>query len=126
MKIVRGDLHDPLIATYQTLELARLNQTMKECGITDVDLRRAICEQYFFDSGHFIDSGWFSEEERRFRPGIYFAEVGENSRDTEAILLPDPVAGTMLHEYSHGAAAWLFDDHDEDASEIVTGDVDNG
>jgi len=123
MKIVNGDLHDPLTATYQTLEVARLNQTLKECGVSDVKLRRTICEQYFFHAGYFLDSCWFVEEGRRFRPGLYFAEVDGENRETGTTLLPDPSVGTMFHEYAHGAAAWLFDDHSQDASEIETGDV---
>jgi hypothetical protein len=124
MKTIQGDLHDPLSATYQTLELARLNDTLKRCGITDQAQRRKICETYFFESGYFLDSGWFVEQGRRFRPGIYFSTL-ETSRGTEeSILVPEPAVGTMFHEYAHGAAAWLFDDHDEDASEIETGDGD--
>jgi hypothetical protein len=29
----------------------------------------------------------------------------------------------MFHEYTHGCSAWLFEEHDEDASEIQTGDT---
>jgi hypothetical protein len=123
MKIVNGDLHDPLTATYQTLEVARLNRTLKECGLNDGKLRRRICEQYFFDSGYFLDSCWLAEEGRKFRPGIYFSEVDRGNREIGTALLPEPSVGTMFHEYAHGAAAWLFDEHNEDASEIQTGDV---
>jgi hypothetical protein len=31
----------------------------------------------------------------------------------------------MFHEYAHGAAAWLFDDHNEDGSEIEVGEEAN-
>lgn len=123
MKIVEGDKHDPLTATYQTLELARLNESLKECGVADVDLRRRICESFFFNSGYFLDSCWFAEDGGRFRPGVHFAELGDDGQATGTVYFPDPAIGTMLHEYAHGAAAWLFDDHAEDASEIETGDV---
>jgi hypothetical protein len=123
MKIIEGDVHDPLSATYQTLEIARLNEALKESGVNDPALRRTICETYFFNSGYFLDSCWFLEEGRRFRPGIYFAELGHDSKETGTVYLPDPAVGTMFHEYAHGAAAWLFDDHGEDASEIETGDA---
>jgi hypothetical protein len=123
MKIVRGDLHDAIIATYQTLELARLNQTLKESGVADIAVRREICERYFFDSGYFIDSCWLSEQGRRFRPGIYFTEVEGDERSTGTVFLPDSAVGTMLHEYAHGAAAWLFDDRNEDPSEIEVGSI---
>jgi hypothetical protein len=123
MEIVEGDKHDPLTATYQTLELARLNDVLKECGVSDVGLRRRICESYFFNAGYFLDSCWFEDQDSRFRPGLYFAELDRNSQPTGSIYLPDPNVGTMFHEYAHGAAAWLYDDHNEDASEIEVGSV---
>ena len=123
MDIIPGDLHDPLTATYQSLELARLNDVLRSCGIDDASARREICEQYLFASGQFIDAGWFEERGRRFRPGIYFEELRAATEEAGPILLPDPSFGTALHEYAHGAAAWLFDDHAEDASEIRTGDI---
>ena len=122
MNTIQGDLHDPLTATYQTLELARLNEALKKCGVTDAELRRKVCEAYFFDSGYFLDSCWFSDLGRRFRPGIYFSQLDNSNNETGTVLLPDPKVGTMFHEYAHGAVAWLFDDHGEDASEIETGD----
>jgi hypothetical protein len=85
MNIVQGDLHDPLSATYQTLELARLNDTLKECGVADSQLRREICETYFFNSGYFLDSCWFSEQGRRFRPGISFTPLDDHAEDASEI-----------------------------------------
>jgi hypothetical protein len=73
--IVEGDQHDPLCATYQTLELARLNDALKECGISDGSVRRAVCETYFFNSGYFLDSCWFGEGGSRFRVGVYARPV---------------------------------------------------
>jgi hypothetical protein len=122
MEIKQGDIHDPLVATYQTLEVARLNNVLKKCGISNAETRRKICEEYFFDSGYFLDSCWFADQGGRFCPGVYFAQVGPDGNETD-IYLPDPSMGTMFHEYAHGAAAWLFDDHSEDASEIQTGDI---
>lgn len=125
MHIKQGDIHDPLVATYQTLEVARLNDVLKKCGISSAKTRRKICEDYFFDSGYFLDSCWFSDQGGRFRPGVYFAEVGPDGNETDSVYLPDPSLGTMFHEYAHGAAAWFFEDHSEDASEIQTGDINN-
>ena len=81
------------------------------------------CETFFFNSGYFLDGCWFAEDGGRFRPGIYFAEIGDDSQPTGTVYFPDPAIGTMLHEYAHGAASWLFDDHAEDASELETGDA---
>jgi hypothetical protein len=123
MNVIQGDIHDSLTATFQTLELARLNDVLKQCGVADADLRRKICETYFFDSGYFFDSCWFFDQGHRFSPGIYFSQLDAESKETGTVFLPDPTVGTMFHEYAHGAAAWLYDDHGEDASEIETGDI---
>lgn len=123
MSIVKGDLHDRVLAKYQTLELARLNQTLQNSGIRDFAVRREICERYFFDSGYFIDSCWLSEQGRRFQPGIYFTEISGDAQSAGTIFLPDPTVGTMLHEYVQGAAAWLYDDHNEDSAEIEVGSI---
>ena len=123
MEIVEGEMHDPLTATYQTLELARLNEALKECGITDAELRRSICETYFFQAGYFLDGCWFAEDGVRYRPGVHFAEIDDQNERNGRVHFPDPQIGTMFHEYAHGAAAWLYDDHAEDASEIHVGDA---
>jgi hypothetical protein len=123
MKYVPGDLHDPCVASYQTLELARLNEVLAENGLSDQERRRAICEQYFFNSGQFLDMGWFEEKGRRFHPVVCFEEVGEKGESKGATLVPDPGFGTAFHEYAYGASAWLYDDHAEDASEIQTGEM---
>ncbi len=123
MEIKQGDIHDSLCATYQTLEVARLNSVLKKCGISNVKMRRQICEEYFFDSGYFLDSCWFVDQGRRFRPGVYFAHIGSHANETYTVYLPDQSVGTMFHDYAHGASAWLFDDHAENASEVETGDI---
>jgi hypothetical protein len=121
--IVEGDQHDSLSATYQTLEVARLNDALRECGVLDVKVRRAVCETYFFNSGYFLDGCWFAEAGKRLRAGVYFAELDRTNAPTGTIYLPDPAIGTMFHEYAHGAAAWLFDEHNERADEIEVGDA---
>lgn len=123
MEIVEGDTHDALAATYQGVELARLNESLKECGVADRRLRRRICEAYFFDSGRFLDGGWFAEDGRRYRPGLYFEEVDAAGRPTGTAHLPDPAGGTALHEYAHGAAIWHFDDNAESATAVEVGEL---
>jgi len=123
MNIIQGDSHESLTATYQALELARLNDTLKQCGVADVALRRKICETYFFQSGYFLDSCWFSDQGHHFRPGVYFSQLDASNKETGTVFLPEAQMGTMFHEYAHGNATWLYDEHAEDASEIKTGDA---
>lgn len=75
MDIIAGDKHDALLATYQTLEVARLNAALQECGVDDAALRRSICETYFFNSGQFLDSGWFEDQGSRVRPNVHFEVI---------------------------------------------------
>src|SRR5262245_726758 len=126
MRIIHDDgLHDRLVTYYQSLEVVRLNRVLQACGVSDVQKRREICENYFFDSGSFLDSGWFAHQSSRFHPGVYFSELGAASEATN-VYLPDPLFRTAFHEYAFGAADWFFDDHkaDEDDIGIETGIID--
>jgi len=121
--IVDGDQHDPLCATYQMLEMGRLNATLKECGVLDSAVRRAVCATYFFNAGYFLDNCWVGGTGRRFRVGLYFAELDGQNSPTGTVVLPDPAFGTVFHEYAHGAAAGLFEDNEESVDNIECGDV---
>jgi hypothetical protein len=123
MNVVAGDLHDPCIATYQCLEADQLNTALKASGISDASKRREIIEHFLFHGGYFRDSCWFEQEGRRFRPVMCFEEIEENGRSKDTLLVPDSSLGTLFHEYAHGAAAWLFEQENEDASGIPAGDV---
>jgi hypothetical protein len=52
-----------------------------------------------------------------------FEEIEENGESTGTLMVPDPGLGTLFHEYAHGAAAWLFEEENEDAAGISVGDV---
>jgi hypothetical protein len=123
MNVVAGDLHDPCIATYQCLEADQLNNALKASGIGDASKRREVIEHFLFHGGYFRDSCWFEQEGRRFRPVMCFEEIEENGESTGTLMVPDPGLGTLFHEYAHGAAAWLFEEENEDAAGISVGDV---
>jgi len=122
MKVIAGDLHDPCVATYQTLEADQLNQALKACGISGASKRQAIMEHFLFNAGYFRDSRWFEEGGRRFRPVVCFEEVAPDGSSKNRMLIPDGSFGTCFHDYAHGAAAWIFE-HGESTSEIEAGDV---
>jgi hypothetical protein len=88
MELIEGELHDPLSATYQTLELARLNDVLTECGVIDPQLRRRICETYFFHSGYFLDSDWFAHDGGRFRPGMHFVKLETQNEPSGPVFQP--------------------------------------
>ena len=122
MNVVAGDLHDPCVATYQCLEADQINAALKAAGISDGAKRREIIEHFLFHGGYFRDSCWFEQDGRRFRPVMCFEELPDNGLGERTLLVPDPGLGTLFHEYAHGAAAWLFDEQNEDAFSIATGD----
>jgi hypothetical protein len=121
-KVIEDGFHDSLVVVFQWLQIAQLNEALKTCGVADGELRQKICETYFFHSGYFLDACWFREEGRRFKPGVYFAELDRDRQPTGAVYLPDPEFGT-IHEYAIGAVSSLFEDHQEDVSEIEVGSV---
>ena len=121
MKIIESTDSESFVAPYQSLEVARLNEALKANGISSREVRRAICEQYFFDQGAFIDGGWFMAEGTRVGPVLAYA-IRDAGGTIKELHLPEPNTGSMYHEYAHGAVAWLFDDKKEDASEIDVGD----
>jgi hypothetical protein len=118
-----GSLHDELRAVYQSLDVARLNEALKKHGIQDPALRQKICGDYLFDAGYFLDSGWLAHNDRRFKPGVYFAGLDAQGRATGEVVMPDPKMGTSFHEFAGGTADWLFEVVNEDVSDINTGDV---
>lgn len=76
MKTVEdGNFHDELRAVYQSLDVARLNETLKKHGVADAATRQKICADYLFDAGYFLDAGWLAHNGRRFKPGVYFSEL---------------------------------------------------
>src|SRR5437870_4872221 len=55
METVKDPEYGMMVETYQLLEIARLNRTLKEHGIADQGVRARICLYYFSGSGLFLD-----------------------------------------------------------------------
>src|ERR1043165_6934732 len=70
------NLHDNLRAHFQTLDVQHLNAVLLESGVTDLELRKNILQNYFFTSGEFFDSGWFEAEGKKYSAIVCFREVG--------------------------------------------------
>lgn len=115
MKFIQGDKHDKLSAIYQSLEVGRLDEALRENGIEDDELIRRVCETYFFKSGYFFDACWFEIDEVRYRPGLSFEAIGLDNGSAGRVYLADADEGTLLHEYASQSASWYFDlDFEED------------
>jgi hypothetical protein len=78
MKIAEETQYDEMAALYQSLEIARLNEVLKQHGITDREQRKSICAAYFMASGQFLDDGWFRYHpwfgDRKVHPELCFSE----------------------------------------------------
>ena len=110
-------------AAFQCLEIARLNEVLKEHGITDPQQRQAICSAFAFSSGNFLDQGWFQSEGRQLYPTLCFAErpctpeVGLGA--IERLHLPS--SNFSFHEYAGGNSYWYFKENGESTESIPTG-----
>ena len=126
LQVQRTDDCEEMAATWQCLEIARLNDVLKASGLANKQLRQEICTRYFLDSGHFLDAGWFECEGRRVYPEICSAErqtpdANENLGRIHTLHLPSDAFA--FHEYAHGDIGWYFEEHGEDASSIATGSL---
>lgn len=123
LEIVKSDDYEEMASSYQCLEIARLNEVLKSQGIADVSARQAICETYFFDSGNFLDAGWFKSGDKTLWPELCFAErpLGPEEGLGEVQTLHVVSDSFSFHEYSVGDIYWYFEEHNEDESEIENG-----
>lgn len=124
MKFTREEAYEEIAATYQCLEIARLNEVLKRHGVSDKNTRTQICEEFVFESGGFLDSGWFEGHGKKVRPQLCFVEgVKSTTEEAEDHLLYMPSESFAFHEYANGDIHWYFDEHAENASEIKTGEL---
>lgn len=122
-ELATDDSYEEIAASYQCLIINQLNEVLVENGIADRELRRQICQSFAFHQGVFDDQFWFEAHGKRWYPLQAFTQVNPNP-----VINPQELGRVQLrsdlfefHEYAHGAAAWYFDDHNEDASEIEIG-----
>jgi hypothetical protein len=62
--VKQDDSYEEMAATYQVIEIARLNEVLKKHKVP-AKVRRQICTAYFFDSGVFLDCGWLKASGKR-------------------------------------------------------------
>ena len=117
MKTIRDDIHDKLVATYQSLEASILNAALKESGVADAEVRRKIIGTFLFQQGVLLDQGWFKEEGAKHYPGVFFSSHPHPDIDAAKITLPGPQYGTNFHDYAYGAADWALEN--EDGGDVI-------
>lgn len=123
--VVQDDAYEEMAATYQALEVARLNDVLKRYEVPD-QARREICQAYSFEAGAFLDSGWLRVVEGegvRLYPTLCFAErpvdPHEGLGDITTLHAPSP--SFSFHEYAGGAISVYFDDRSEAIDDIEHG-----
>ena len=109
MKISTDEIHDSLVATYQSLEASVLNKVLVENGITKPEQRREIISSFLFEQGVLLDQCWFKEQERKWYPGVYFSTQPHINLGQGTVHLASEKYGMNFHEYAHGAADWAIE-----------------
>jgi hypothetical protein len=114
-KITRDNSYEEIAATFQSVEVFELDEALKDCGIEDIELRKKICERYFFAIGNFHDQYWFKIQDKKFYPTLCFSETFLDTITDETKL------GTIyaksdcfeFHSYSGGTVDEHFDENSE-------------
>ena len=122
MKTSRDEVHDSLVATYQSLEASILNRVLRENGISDEAKRREIVATFLFEQGVVLDQQWFKEQDQRWYPGVFFGTKPHADLNSATIHLPSEQYGMNLHEYAHGAADWAIENEGNPAAIEVGND----
>lgn len=112
MNTSREDIHDRLVATYQSLEASLLNRVLRENGIKDIDTRRSVISGFLFEQGITLDQMWFKEDGKKFYPGVFFSTEPHDHIEDGTVHLPCPEYVMNLHEYAHGATDWAMENED--------------
>jgi hypothetical protein len=122
--VERGDAYEEMAATYQMIEIGRLNEVLKKHYIPD-DVRREVCTDYFFDSGNFLDCGWIKVSGRQIWPSLCFAEkpLDPNEGLGDMTKLYAPSQFFSFHEYAHGDIDNYFDENGESLQGIEHGNL---
>ncbi|HEY7329259.1 MAG TPA: hypothetical protein VH592_16575 [Gemmataceae bacterium] len=122
--IEQDDSYEVMAATYQVIEIARLNEVLKRHKIPE-HARREICTDYFFENGVFLDSGWLKLSGNQVFPTFCFAErpVDPNEGLGEITKLYIPSQFFSFHEYAHGDIAFYFEDEAESIENIDHGNL---
>src|SRR5947209_7180070 len=121
MEIIETPQYGSLAAKYQLLEMARLNHTLRQCGVLDKGVRYRICSEYFLSHGLLLDSDGdaMALQGKHLHPILCFAE-----RQTYTHESGTPVHA--IHWGNHANLYWqteaslkiLFDDMKEDFAQL--------
>ena len=116
-------LHDTLRAHFQTVDVQNLNAILMECGVTDLQMRKRIRENYFFTAGQFFDAGWFEANGKYYSPIVCYREVGSDLKRGDTVICPDPEWWTNFHELAGGTAEMVSENPADPNVHVKTGEI---
>ena len=122
--VEQNDIYEEMAATFQVIEIARLNEVLKKHNIS-AEIRREICTEYAFDSGVFLDCGWLKVSGKQVWPSLCFAEkpLDPDEGLGEMTKLYAPSQFFSFHEYAHGDIDNYFDENGETLETIEHGNL---
>lgn len=122
-RLVRDDAYEEMGSSYQCLQVATLDQALRENGVADASVRQKVCESYLFAMGIFHDQGWLktSADAERVYPLLCFSTrfLNLNTPIGDLGVVYAPSESFSYQEYALANAALLFDG--DPNSQVETG-----
>jgi hypothetical protein len=115
-----------LMNAYLLVQVAELDNTLKENGITDLAARRKICAEFGLSMGEILDSGWIAANGKRYYPLLMFAEKFLDGPETALSSLGEiegPPKTDEFHPLAVDAAMVFFDELNGDCDKVEYGSV---
>ena len=124
-RLVRDSAYEQIGPVYQLLQIDVLNESLKDNGIGDPELRRKICRDFVFGLGIFHDQHWFVAGGRTVYPLLCFSQRFLDV-DTDVGMLGDvlaPPESFAFHEHACGRVHAYFEERAEETGDILSGCV---
>lgn len=124
-EIVVDDAYEEIAATYQCLEIERLNDVLLRNGISDKEVRKAICGEYQASVGALRDQFWFDVGGTKVHPVVVFSTkfTGDSAEPKALGKIYWKTPAFAFTEYAYGDATHFFDEQGESLKDVVSGSV---
>jgi hypothetical protein len=118
------ELIDDAAMSFMALTVHRLNEALKESGVSKAK-RRSTCESFLFDFAYHHDAGWLEHAGRRLYPVVTFAvrkPAGGDLGDIQELHVPTDASS--WHEYAMGVVSHYFEEEGESPGDLKSGSYD--
>jgi hypothetical protein len=124
-RLVRDEAYEEMGSSYQCVQVAALDSALQEHGVSDVEVRRKVCESFLFTMGTFHDQGWLkpSADAEPVFPLLCFSErfLKGDTAIGELGQVYAPSTMFSFHEYAFGNAGSFYEG--DPNAEVETGSV---